>query len=351
MRKLVLLLAAVCIVAAFPVFAAKKAAKESYTYTVGHIVYTLEHQYHQAIAKDIVDYGKKMYNAKCIVLDGQANNEKTLAAVENLIAQKVQAISLHNPDQALTTAAIKMARAKGIPMVTTLVWPSEKIAPHVQPMETPSSMIMGQIAARKWLEANPDKPCRVAILDFGKFEAVEILRTGPFWQGVKAIDPDAELVAQLNGQGDTTKSMEISLDILQAHPEVNIFFGGNDEMALGALAACEQVGRGKMDNGKPLTEVIAGLDGNVSAMIKIYDPNCSFKLTHGAVRDNARAEMDTMIGMITGKINPNKWSEIQVLSKVTSYWDHSIEEAQLFLEDNFHYKGNLKDDVAKAMKK
>jgi DNA-binding transcriptional regulator LsrR (DeoR family) len=31
-----------------------------------------------------------------------------------------------------------MARAKGIPMVTTLVWPSEKIAPHVQPMETPS---------------------------------------------------------------------------------------------------------------------------------------------------------------------------------------------------------------------
>jgi hypothetical protein len=141
---------------------------------------------------------------------------------------------------------------------------------------------------------------------------------------VKAIDPDAELVAQLNGQGDTTKSMEISLDIVQAHPEANIFFGGNDEMALGALAACEQVGRGKMDNGKPLTEVIAGLDGNVSAMIKIYDPNCSFKLTHGAVRDNARAETDTMIGMITGKINPNKWSEIQVLSEVTSYWDHLV---------------------------
>ena len=327
------------------------AKKGDFTYVVGHVVYTLEHQYHQAIAKEIVDYGKKMYNAKCIVLDGQANNEKTLAAVENLIAQKVQAISLHNPDQALTTAAIKLARAKGIPMVTTLVWPSEKIAPHVQPMETPSSMMMGQTAAKKWLEAYPDKPCRVAILDFGKFEAVEILRTTPFWEGVKAVDPDAELVSQLNGQGDTTKSMEIFLDILQAHPEVNIVFGANDEMALGALAACEQVGRGKMDNGKPLTEIIAGLDGNVSAMLKIYDPNCSFKLTHGAVRDNARAEMDTMINMITGKINPNKWSVIQVLSKVTDYWNNSIEEAQLFLEDNFQYKGNLKADVAKSIKK
>jgi hypothetical protein len=79
-----------------------------------------------------------MYNAKCIVLDGQANNEKTLAAVENLIA------------------------------------------PHVQPMETPSSMMMGQTAAKHWLAANPDMPYRVAILDFGKFEVVEILRTTPF---------------------------------------------------------------------------------------------------------------------------------------------------------------------------
>src|SRR5208282_2498524 len=105
------------------------------------------------------------------------------------------------------------------------------------------------------------------------------------------------------------------------------------------------IGRGKMDNGKPLTEVIAGIDGNVSAMLKIFDPNCSFKLTHGAVRDVARAEMDTMMGMISGKINPNKYSETQVLSKVTDYWDNSIDEAQVFLQDNFLYKGNFKADL------
>ena len=117
--------------------------------------------------------------------------------------------------------------------------------------------MMGQRAAQHWLDANPDKPCRVAILDFGKFPPIEVLRTTPFFQGVKSIDPNAQLVTELNGQGDTTKSMEITLDILQADPEVNIIFGANDEMALGALAACEQIGRGKMDNGKPLTEVIA----------------------------------------------------------------------------------------------
>ena len=342
MRRILILALFVCVAAAIGF---------GQQIVVGHVVYDMRHQYHQAIAKEIVDYGKKMYNAKVIVLDGKSDSGEVIKAVENLIAQKVKAISLHSPDQAMTLAAIKMARAKGIPVVTTLVWPAEKIAPHIQPMENPSSYTMGMRAAQHWLEANPDKPCRVAILDFGKFPPVEYLRTDPFWQGVKSIDPNAQLVTQLNGQGDTTKSMEITRDILQANPEVNIIFGANDEMALGALAACEQIGRGKMDNGKPLTEVIAGLDGNVSAMLKIFDPNCSFKLTHGAVRDNARAEMDTMMGMITGKIKADKWSETQVLSKVTDYWDNSIDEAQVFLMDNFFYKGDLKKDLAKATKK
>jgi len=320
-------------------------------YTVGHVVYSLQHQYHQAIAKEIVDYGLKMYGAKVIILDGQADSDKILKAVENLIAQKVSAISIHSPDQAMTTAAIKLCRSKGIPCVTTFIQPSEKIAPHVQTMETPASFAMGQISATKWLEANPSQPCKVAILDFGKFPPVEVLRTTAFWNGVKSVDPSAELVSELNGQGDSSKSMDITLDLLQAHPEINIIFGGNDEMALGALAACEQVGRGKMDNGKPLTEIISGVDANSSALLKVYDPNCSFKMTHGAVRDVARAEMDTMMGMITGKINPNKYSETQVLVRVIDFWDTSIEEAQVFLQDNYKYTGDLKKDLAKATKK
>ena len=55
--------------------------------------------------------------------------------------------------------------------------------------------------------------------------------------------------------------------------------------------------------------------------------------------------------MVTGKINPNKWSETQVLSKVTDFWDNSIEEAQVFLQDNFLYKGDFKKDLAKATSK
>jgi len=201
------------------------------------------------------------------------------------------------------------------------------------------------------VKAFPNKPCKVAILNFGAWEQGEVLRFEPFFEGVKAVDPNAELVTVLNGQGSTEVSMKVTLDILQAHPEVNIIFGGNDEMALGALAACEQKGRGKMANGKPLTEIIAGVDANSSALIKIYDPDCSFKATQGAVRDVARAEMDCMMGMIEGKIDMYKFQIIQCYVKAIDYWQTSIEDAQVFLIDNYGYKGKLQEDVAKSKKK
>jgi hypothetical protein len=205
---------------------------------------------------------------------------------------------------------------------------------------------MGEVAAKKWLESHPGSTCYVAMLDFGGFEQIEEMRTGPFFKGVKSVDPKAVLVAQLNGYGSSVKSMEITLDILQGNPNVNIIFGANDEMGLGALAACEQLGRGKMDNGKPLTEVIAGLDGNIAAMLEIYNPNSSFKLTHGAVRDNAVKEVDTMIAMIKKQIPMDVYQEQKVLSVEMDYWNTPILEAQRFLEDNFLYKGNLKEEAA-----
>jgi hypothetical protein len=102
-----------------------------------------------------------------------------------------------------------------------------------------------------------------------------------------------------------------------------------------------------MDNGKPLTEVIAGLDGSIAAMLEIYNPNSSFKLTHGAVRDNAVKEVDTMIAMIKKQIPMDVYQEQKVLSVEMDYWNTPIQEAQRFLEDNFMYKGNLKEDAAK----
>lgn len=348
MKKLLLLVFAI-VVGAGALFANGEPEVE-YDYVIGKIPYTFEHAYHQAVAREITEYSGQMYNTKAVVIDGESSAEATLAAVENLISQGVDGIAIHCGDAGLSAKAIDMAHAAGIPIVTTLIRPENLVAPHIQPQETPSSIYMGMEAARQWKAAHPDKPIKVAMLNFGGIEQVWDMRTGAFFQGVQAIDPSAELVTMLNGQGSTVKSMEIILDVLQADPDVNIIFGANDEMALGALAACEQLGRGVMDNGVPVSEVIAGLDASSAALVKIFDPNCSFKLTHGAVKDIARAEVDTVMAMIQGNIPMDEYQETRVLSPTFDYWNTSISEAQRHLEVNFFYEGDLAADVKAAMK-
>lgn len=352
MKKLVLAILIISVVAMAPVFARGQggADEQEYDYVFGKVPYTFEHAYHQSETKTLTEYAAKMYNAKVVVIDGEANAEATMAAIENLISQGVDALAMHTGDAGLSARAIKLAHDAGIPIVTTLIRPDILTAPHIQPMETPSSQYMGAEAARQWLAAHPDEPCKVAMLNFGGIEQIWEMRTGAFFDGVKSVDPNAELVTMLNGYGSTVKSMEVVLDILQGRPDVNIIFGANDEMALGALAACEQLGRGKMDNGVPITEVIAGLDGSTAALVKIFDPNCSFKLTHGAVKDVARAEADTMYAMVTGKIAVDEFFETQVLSAPIDYWNTTLAEGQRFLEENFFYEGNLAEDVAAAAK-
>ncbi len=347
--KKILLLVLVMVVGAGALFAGGE-QEADYDYVIGKIPYTFEHAYHQAICREITEYSAKMYNTKAVIIDGESSAEATLAAVENLISQGVDGIALHCGDAGLSAKAIDMAHAAGIPIVTTLIRPEKLIAPHIQPQETPSSIYMGAEAARQWKAAHPDTPIKVAMLNFGGIEQVWDMRTGAFLQGVQSVDPSAELVTMLNGQGSTVKSMEIILDVLQGDPGVNLIFAANDEMALGALAACEQLGRGVMDNGVPLTEIIAGLDASSAALVKIFDPNCSFKLTHGAVKDIARAEVDTVMAMINGEIPMDEYLETRVLSPTFDYWNTPLSEAQRHLETNFFYEGDLEADVAAAMK-
>ncbi|WP_068086123.1 sugar ABC transporter substrate-binding protein [Polycladidibacter stylochi] len=341
MKKTLLAMAAAVTLSTAPVSAADGEI------VLGKVPFTLEHAYHQSVVRYFEGYAKKEYGAKTIVVDGQSSSESALSAVENLIAQKVDGIALHSPDIAMSETAVTMAKKAGIPIVTTLMFPMSKSTPHVQPREDISSFRMGEVAATQWLKAHPDKKPRVAILNFGGFEQIASLRTDPFFRGVQSVSADAELVTVQNGGGSTITSMDVTLDILQANPDVNIIFGANDDMALGALAATEQLGRGRMDNGVPLTEIIAGVDAGENAMVKIFNPNCSFKLSHGQVRDNGIAEVDTLMGMIKGDIPTDEWFQVDTESPTFDYWNNSIREAQAFLEVNFNFDKDLKAMVAK----
>ena len=86
---------------------------------------------------------------------------------------------------------------------------------------------------------------KVAIIDHPEVESV-IQRTSGFLKALEEANAKGstiELVSRLPGSGSMDKSFKTAEDMLQAHPDLDLIFGINDETALGALAAIEKAGK------------------------------------------------------------------------------------------------------------
>jgi len=80
--------------------------------------------------------------------------------------------------------------------------------------------------------------------------------------------PGLKMVAQQSADFDRNKAMEVMESILQAHPDINAVFCGNDAMAMGAYQAL--VAAGKADKVK-----VFGFDGAEDVITAIKDNKIS----------------------------------------------------------------------------
>jgi ribose transport system substrate-binding protein len=62
-------------------------------------------------------------------------------------------------------------------------------------------------------------------------------RRGGFLEQAQAKYPNVKLVAEQPGDWEREKGMNAAANMLTAHPEITVFFGLSDEMALGAYEA------------------------------------------------------------------------------------------------------------------
>ena len=84
---------------------------------------------------------------------------------------------------------------------------------------------------------------------------------------------------------------QIITDLMTTHPEVNLIYSEASNLTVGTMAALNQAGRGKMDNGKPLTEIVASVDFDEVEMKLVYDPEQLAEALHGSApgRDRPRS--------------------------------------------------------------
>lgn len=311
------------------------APEEKDSYLIGAISDGLASPYQQGHYQWLKDLAAANGD-EVIVVDGQINPEIKLKAVETFIEQGVDVITVQANDNAGADALTQLAQEAGIPMVLFYM-PSENVStPAVVIDEYATSFQLGVTAAEKWLSWYPDSDIKVGILDLPTSSQVHENRTMAFFDGIQSVAPDAELVSVLDGGSKRDMSYSAAQDMLQAHPEINIVYGINSESALGALAAFEEVGRGKAVDGIPQTELFVGTNGSEVEAEKLFDPSSALKLTQALQpKANAAAVLDTMYKLFNGEIKMTDNLIVDAYNVVFTYWDSPIEEYEEFMVSEY----------------
>ena len=315
---------------------------------LGNVVITLANGYHQADTMHFEKYAKEKYGVQTIIMDGEENTEKIVNAIDQLIAKGVDAIVVQCIFGDTINESIYAAHEAGIPILTFYNKQTEAKNPFLTINEAKTSFQMGKLAAEKWQEAHPGTPINMAVIEYEGVLTVETQRSNPFIEGVLSVDPKAVLASRLDGGGTREAAMAVAQDMLQAHPEINILYGVSSDYALGALAAFEAIGRGKAENGVPITEIVIGTDAPTSELVKLFDPSSSFKITQGLTpKDNAEMKVDLMMKMINGELAMDKDEKFEAFDMMIDYWNSDIDEIQEWTEIQYSSKINLKDEINK----
>jgi ribose transport system substrate-binding protein len=345
----------------WPAYDGKKGLK------IAKVPNTLKHDVHGNDAKWAAIYAKERYGAEYETIDPDQDLAKSVAAVETLISKKVDGIILHPITEDGQNEVIEEARAAGIPIMTYCVGTTGKKVPALYIDEATVASQMGADMAKQWIELYPDKKVALGFISWTNIAFCFDNRTGPFLKGVQTVVdylPTSGVPEFKNSKGEKLigatywvhaggvleVAQQVTASSLTAHPEVNIVYGDNMQNGLGALAAYEAAGRGKADNGKPLTEIIASTDASAGELKKLCDPTSSLKYALGMQPQTfAYAEVDMIIDIINGKIDKDTYIEKTTPDCYFNFYKDTLKDMETW--SNTQYMPDTPLDLAAEIAK
>ena len=248
---------------------------------IAFFVSDLSNVFHQGQATEAQKYAKEKYGVDVVIFDGKADGAVMTQNVDQILAQGMDGATLHIWDYEAVKPAVQEQLAKGIILTSFFSPLGDSGIPTARSDEAGVSFAMGAEMAKQWKAAHPDKPIVMVQLGWPNHTEVKSGRTDPFVQGVLSVDPTATDLGALDVSKGTDQAKQVMTDLLTTHPEVNLIYSEASGQTIGTMAALTQAGRGKFDNGKPLTEIVASVDFDETEYKQIFDPNSSLKMSMG----------------------------------------------------------------------
>ncbi len=284
---------------------AAAAAPAEGTHYVGFVPPALTSPFHVAMVDGATARSKELgWTIDVQAPASEGDFQAFVTTVQQLLEKGVQAISI-NPigtDSAVT--AVKAANEKGIPILAhNFITPfsegevnayigydqwggAEKLAAYTC-----------ELIAKKYDKPAAEVEGKVFIL-LGIDSIFSHRRTGGFKAGLAKNCPNVVVVGEQTGEWLRTKGSEVASIALQQTPDIDVFYGNSDEMAIGAALAGEQLG-------KKINEdfFAVGIDGNQPTLDLLKEGKFSATLGVDPVRMGVTV-VDTMEKIFNGEEVP-----------------------------------------------
>jgi ribose transport system substrate-binding protein len=206
---------------------------------VGHVTNYLVHEWYQNLTKGEQARADE-YGINFTINDANLDLQKSLAAVDDYVAQNVDVLNFTPVNEEASGPKITEVAATGKPIICESS-PAAGCTTLVSIDDYAAGYKVG-VWAGDYVNGNLDGEAR--ILDVGlPALTTTVARSTGFADGIKSVLGDkAEVVQSVDGQGLKDTAVKVAGDALTANPDVNVIFGINDDSALGGLQAFEASG-------------------------------------------------------------------------------------------------------------
>lgn len=193
------------------------------------------------------------YKSNVSASKGDTNTESNL--IDTAITNKSVAIILDPANASGSIGAVKKADAAGIPVI--LVNAEINQAGLAKAQLVSNNAQGAAIGAQQWVKSVGDSGNYAELFGAPSDNNAQTRSNG--YKTVLSQYPDLKEVAKQVANWDRTQGHDKTQSILQANPDIKGIISGNDEMALGAIAALKEAG--KLDQVK-----VGGFDGSPDAV-------------------------------------------------------------------------------------
>ncbi|MBO6755296.1 MAG: sugar ABC transporter substrate-binding protein [Roseibium sp.] len=233
------------------------------TYRIAYMPPATEFNYYIAIGEGIKavaeDEGVEVF---MLAPQSGADINGQMGMIQDVLTQDVDAIIFGTHDEFAAAPLLKQAVDKGLAVVM--------INSDIPNFPTPIHGVVGYSQRNgthkiaDWaIETYGGGPLKVGIIE-GQPGYHSTERVGGFLDGIEG-NKNFEVVVSIDGKWNVEGGNTAGMDILQAHPDLDMIFAANDYMIIGASYAAKALGRSDI--------VLLGNDGDTSGLEEIAAGN------------------------------------------------------------------------------